>query len=125
MSRASPAFGGGIAVGSEDRVSLGARAVYFTDLEAIHSLEISVFLRFYILCAFAPGGLFAQINTGAVIFAREKAVALPSDAGSFLACLAAGWCFLLGSTERFYIEPVIRTGYPYYIGGRVSSGVRF
>jgi hypothetical protein len=128
-SRNSPAIGGGIAIAGGDSVTIGARAVYFADREALHSVEIGVFMRFYIFgsnavySAGAEYGPFVQLNAGAVVFVRNKALSLPADAGFFSAFLSAGWRFPLGN--RFFIEPAIRAGTPYYIGAGVSAGVRF
>jgi len=124
-SRESPAFGGGFAIGSEDRVSIGARTVYFVDLESIHSVEITLFFRFYFLKNPSLWGPFAQINAGAMLFSRDKAVPIPADLGIVAANFMAGWRFLLGKTERFYIEAAVRAGMPYLIGGGITAGVRF
>jgi len=120
LSRTSPAFGGGALIGSDDPVSIGVRVLYLADKEAIHSLEISVFLRLYF--SDLPQGPFIQISTGTVILARDT-LTLPEDFGVFTAGFHAGWRFLFA--ERFFIEPVIRTGFPYYLGGGLCAGVRF
>jgi hypothetical protein len=69
-------------------------------------------------------GLFIQFNGGPVIFAQnDDSIAVPSGMGTFSAGLSLGWRFLLGRT--FFIEPVIRGGYPYIVGAGLSAGVRF
>jgi len=124
-SRTTPAFGGGVAIGSDNGLAIGARAVYLADSEGINSLEISVFLRFYFFGPEAYWGPFAQLNAGAIIFARDRATYIPADVGMLTASLNAGWRFAFGSNGRFFLEAAIRTGTPYFIGGGVSAGVRF
>lgn len=121
-SRRSPGFGGGIAIGAGGSPAIGARMLYVIDFESFHSLEIAVFMRFYPLAPETCSGLFVQLNTGAVIFAYDKAVSVPAEIGAVSASLAAGWRFLLG--EHWYVEPAVRTGYPYLIGCGVSAGFR-
>jgi hypothetical protein len=122
-SRTSPAFGGGAFIGAGDGVSIGLRVLYTIDFETITSLEIGVFIRFYIFGYQADHGPFVQLNAGTVMFARHTAVGLPADVGTISAFVSGGWRFLLGS--RFFIEPAIRLGTPYIIGAGASAGVRF
>ena len=106
-----------------DTINIGARAVYFADVESVHALEVAVFMRFFIFRSHAESGLFVQLNAGGVAFVRDEAISLPTDIGSLSAFLTAGWRFLFGS--RFFIEPTVRAGYPYTIGTGISGGVRF
>jgi hypothetical protein len=123
-SRTSPAFGGGFTFGAEDGITLGLRAAYFVDSEDVYSLEADIFVRvfFFYFRSNAVSGPFIQVNYGAVIFARNEGFSPPADAGTYSAFLLAGWRFLLGN--RFFIEPAIRGGTPYFIGAGVSAGFK-
>jgi hypothetical protein len=123
-SRTSPAFGGGIAFGGGDFITLGAKAVYFVDREAFYSLEAGMFVRvfFFYFRLNDTRGPFIQLNYGFVVFAHNEAVSTPAEAGTISAGLSAGWRFLLGN--RFFIEPAVRAGYPYFAGAGLSAGFR-
>jgi len=122
-SRRSPGFGTGLAIGAGSGVAMGARLLYVVDFESINALELAAFMRFYPLGPEACSGPFFQINTGAVIFARRKAVSFPTEVGALSAVLLGGWRFLL--KEHWYVEPVVRVGYPYLYGVGASAGYRF
>jgi len=66
-------------------------------------------------------GLFLQAEGGIVLFGHEKL----EISGHLLpvAGLCAGWRFPLGT--RFFLEPVIRGGYPYLYGASISAGMKF
>jgi len=121
--RTPPSMGYGFALGSEGRVSLGLKGMYVMPLEEhdITTLEITLFFRVYM--KEEASGLFAQFTYGAAIFLGESAVLLPAEKGAFSIGITAGWRFPLGS--RFFIEPYIRGGYPYYGGIGLSTGARF
>jgi hypothetical protein len=118
------AIGGGAALGYGNRVALGLKAVYWNDMEEVSALELNFLARFYFFKKAAPSGLFVQFSGGPVIFARdENNIAIPSEISMISAGLSLGWRFLLG--ERFFIEPAIRGGYPYFATAGLSAGVRF
>jgi hypothetical protein len=116
------AIGGGFALGAGDGVAIGLRLLYAIDTESVSTLELAVFLRFYLLGSGVHTGPFVQVISGADIHARENDWSLSARAGAFSAGLAAGWRFLLGN--RWYIEPVVRVGYPYIAGVGVSAAFR-
>jgi hypothetical protein len=120
----SMAVGGGAALGYGDRVSFGLKVVYWNELEEVRSLELNFLARFYFFRMMERSGLFIQFNGGPVFFARyEKSIAVPPEVGTISAGLSLGWRFLLGS--HFFVEPAVRTGYPYIAGAGLSAGVRF
>jgi hypothetical protein len=118
------AIGGGAALGYGDRVAIGLKVIYWNDLEYVRSLELNFLLRFYIFSRMERYGLFAQINGGPVIFAKdEDNLSMPSGIGAFSAGFSLGWRFLFG--RYFFVEPAVRAGYPYIVGAGLSAGVRF
>jgi hypothetical protein len=129
------AIGGGVALGYGNRVALGFKAVYWDDLEVLRALELNFLLRFYFFSiaetapsGAGPSGPFVQFSGGPVIFAwDEHNISIPSEMSMISAGLSLGWRFLLGERlgARFFIEPAIRGGYPYYIAAGLSAGVRF
>ena len=121
-SRNGPGFCGGLAVGMGSTPAIGARFLYAVDGESINMMELAVFVRLYPLNPETCLGLFAQLNAGAVIFAHSHPVSVPAEVGAFSVSFLAGWRFLLG--EHWFIEPVVRTGYPYLFGAGVSGGFR-
>jgi hypothetical protein len=68
----------------------------------------------------ANNGPFIQASGGPIIYSDTRPEI--SGYGNISAGLSTGWRFLLG--KHFFIEPVIRIGYPYLIGGGVSTGFR-
>jgi hypothetical protein len=128
-SRKSPGAGAGFAFGTEGGVGLGLRAAYFMDMEDIRSVEAGFFIRVFFLNfrSAASFGPFLQVNYGAVIFTRDEAFTLPAPVGMLTAFLSAGWRFPLGRgpVPRYFIEPALRAGYPYFVGAGVSAGYRF
>lgn len=118
--RHSPAAGGGLSLGYGDTTAWGLRALFgssFFDDEKLTVLEVLAFFRFSFF-----QGLFVQLNTGLVVFYADNSISLPSDSGSFSAGVSVGWRFLLG--EKFFLEPYVRGGYPYYGGLGLCAGVR-
>ena len=122
-SRTTAGFGAGFAMGAGDKITMGTRLLFLNDQEDIHSIEISVFMRYYIFRNRTNSGLFAQLNAGAVVFNFDDTVKLPAEIGDISVNLLAGWRFLLGNA--WFIDPVIRAGYPYLFGAGVSAGLRF
>ncbi|MDR0320105.1 MAG: hypothetical protein LBI28_01245 [Treponema sp.] len=122
------AFGGGVALGYGDKVALGLKVIYWSDLEEVRSLELNFLVRLYLSVLYRPetsesSGLFIQFSGGPVIFAYKSDIEMPSEVGAFSAGLTLGWRFLLG--KSFFAEGAIRGGYPYIVGGGLSAGIRF
>jgi hypothetical protein len=121
-SRKGPAFGGGLSLGAGDGVTIGCRFLYAIDTESVHTLEIAIFMRFYLNHNNAVTGPFIQFNTGASIHALNSFPSFPAEAGGLSVDLAAGWRFPLG--RRWYIEPAIRAGYAFILGAGVAFAYR-
>ena len=128
--RRPPSIGYGFALGAEDAVfksmaSMGLKGIYATPLsgEDLTTLEITLFFRMYLSRADTVSGLFAQLTYGFAAFSWDNKISLPAESGMISLGITAGWRVPLGS--RFFIEPYIRAGYPYYGGFGLSTGVRF
>ena len=117
------AYGGGIMIGYGNGAALGLKISYYVVPQTINILEFSLLARFYLFGAAAYSGPFLQFIGGAVLVNREGELNIPSFTGSISAGLCFGWRFLFA--DRWYIEPAVRGGYPYIIGGSLSTGVRF
>jgi hypothetical protein len=127
------AIGGGAALGYGDRLAFGLKAVYWNDLKELRALELNFLARYYCFSitraetgySDAPhSGLFIQLNGGPVIFAHgAHTIAVPSETVTISAGLSLGWRFLFGG--RFFIEPAVRAGYPYFAVAGLSAGARF
>ena len=111
--------GGGLAISYGDGISLGVKGLYFTDLDTLTTIEILTFIRFYILDFNGNSGLFAQIEGGPAFFFEDK----EDMKGMISAGITVGWRFVL--SRHWYVEPVIRGGYPFIAGVGVSGGVKF
>ena len=116
------AYGGGISLGAGSGTAIGFSLLYTVDQNSVNTLEITVFLRFYLSGPQAYSGPFLQLNTGAAVFEYDSGVSLPSKAGSLSAGINAGWRFPLG--ERWCLETSLRFGYPYKAGALVSAALR-
>jgi len=122
--RSGIALGGGLAFGmGSGGVTIGLRFIYTVDPDKINMLEPAIFLRLYPLNSMPTHGLFVQLVAGTSIFKRGSFVSIPAEVGTISAGFAAGWRFMLGN--NFFIEPALRAGYPYMIGGGLSAGYRF
>jgi hypothetical protein len=122
------AIGGGAALGYGDRLAFGLKVVYWNDREKVRALELNFLARYYFFHmtekAIGHSGLFIQFSGGPVIFDRnQNGIAMLSDISLISVGLSLGWRFLLGS--YFFVEPAVRTGYPYIAGAGLSAGVRF
>ena len=116
------AYGGGLSLGgSINNFAFGINLLYALDPEDFIFMEAVAFIRRY-LFRFRPNtGIFVELQGGAVFFGQEKLEISNHNAVS--AGLGAGCRFPLG--KHWYIEPNIRGGYPYILGGSVSVGMRF
>ncbi|MDR2020637.1 MAG: hypothetical protein LBQ14_07730 [Treponema sp.] len=118
----SAAFGGGlIAAYGYNAGAIGLKAAWFADTGELNTLEMAVFLRFYIPPR-GGAGFFIQLDGGSSLFSRGGGFSLPAGAGGVSAGLSAGWRFLLG--RHWFVEPYLRAGYPYIAGAGASAGFR-
>jgi hypothetical protein len=117
-TREGAAFGGGLLFGCDFNrlMAAGVKAAFSTNLDTISTLEPLAFFRMYL--PLGSGAPFAQAEAGMSVF-LENGNAFPAFNGG----LALGWRFLLG--QYWYVEPSIRSGYPYVWGGGISAGLRF
>jgi hypothetical protein len=122
-SYVSFSYGGGFAFGYGSGSSIGLKATYFINEEGIDTLEACLLLRFYLLSKDAYSGPFFQFLGGVSLFNRSGDFAIPSNVGIFSAGLGFGWRFIIA--DRFFIEPMLRGGYPYLVGVSISAGIRF
>jgi len=116
-------YGGGLSIGGGDGVTIGTNIYYFFDSNNINILEITIFMRFFILGNNVNYGPFFQLITGTVIYERDNFTSIPADIGSMSVGVGFGWRFLLAN--RWFAEPAIRAGYPYILGMGVSTGILF
>ena len=121
-SRYSAAFGGGIVFGgSFNGMGIGLSLLYAQDAESFISLEGLAHFRLYLSRVKNNTGFFLQAEGGIVLFSFGQPEI--TEYWSPSAGLSAGWRFPFG--KDFYVEPVIRGGYPYLFGVSLSAGLRF
>ncbi|MDR2701685.1 MAG: hypothetical protein LBB72_04570 [Spirochaetaceae bacterium] len=120
-SSTSASYGGSLALGYGRGTAIGLKAAYFTDPESDGALEINLLLRFYFLGGDYYQGTFIQFNGGPVLFFSDNQIAFPANLGMISAGLSLGWRFLLGKWG--FVEPSLRVGYPYLVGGGLSFGL--
>ena len=114
------AYGGGLAFGAEQSgYGVGLRLLYVTEGDSINTMELNAFIRFYFINRFKHEGLFLQVSGGAALSSLED-----YNVATFAGGLSAGWRFVF-SKKYFFVEPAVRTGYPYKVGVGVSAGLRY
>jgi len=117
-------LGVGAAIGYGRGSSIGLKTVWFLERDGISALEINCLLRFYFYGKRAYSGPFLQIVGGPTLFfSQNSEFSVPARMGLFTFGAGLGWRFLL--FDRVFIEPSVRTGYPYLLGAGISVGVRF
>jgi hypothetical protein len=116
-------FGGSFALGYGSGSMIGFKSALFFNEEGINVLELNLLLRLYLFGKDAYRGPFIQIIGGTSLFNRTDEFAIPSNLGMINAGLSFGWRFIF--IERFFVEPAIRAGYPYFWGANISAGIRF
>ncbi|MCL2808670.1 MAG: hypothetical protein FWD24_01250 [Treponema sp.] len=121
-STAYPAIGGSLSFGYGSGLSLGVKLSLLFNDENIDTLELSFLLRLYLSGIDEHSGPYLQLLGGPVFFNRDG-LKIPSDYGIISVGFCFGWRFIF--YDNFFVEPSIRTGFPYIFGVSVSSGVRF
>ena len=116
-------YGGGIVLGYGKGTAIGLKIIYFYNNDGFNILELCFLVRFYFFGRNAYSGPYIQLLGGTVLFNYINDFTIPSQAGSFSAGAGIGWRFLF--RNRWYIEPVVRGGYPYIFGAGISAGIRF
>ena len=111
------AAGGGISIGYGEGFAFGLRKLYNMAMDEVTTLELTVFLRLYFFDGHS--GLFAQMNWGPALFFEEDYDMKWMLSASF----GIGWRFLIN--DNWYVEPLVRGGFPFLVGAGVSLGFRF
>jgi len=117
------AYGGSFAFGYGSGSSFGLKTSIYFNEEGIDTLELCFIIRFYLFGADAYSGPFLQFLGGPSLYNRTGNFSIPSSSGMISAGLSFGWRFIF--SDRFFVEPAIRGGYPYLFGATVSAGIRF
>ena len=94
----------------------GVKAVMHTDFDSITGMEADLYARVNILRIWR-GDIFTQLSWGVATF-REDAL----TANTMLMDFTAGYRFTL--VRGFYLEPYVRTGFPFLFGGGITAGHR-
>lgn len=95
--------------------ALGLRATLHTDFKNVTNTEAALNFRAYIPAW--RGAWFTQWGFGWAIYREED-----RERSTYILDLAAGYRLYLG---RFYIEPFVRTGYPFVVGAGLNAGRQF
>jgi hypothetical protein len=111
-----------LAVGYGSGSSIGFMASYFLNDSDSSILEFDLLLRFYLLGKNAFLGPFLQAVGGASLANYSVSMNIPSNTGVFNAGLGFGWRLI--DVNKYYWEPSIRVGYPYYCCIVLSIGIR-
>ena len=122
------AIGAGFSIANDGRVAIGMSFIYFHEVarteimeKRILGFEMLFFIRYYFLDKLCTGP-FLQFSGGPLVLFTEDNIHLPSSSGAFTAGLIFGWRIPLG--KLFYLEPYVRGGYPFIVGGGLSLGFR-
>lgn len=117
------AIGGGLMAGYalNNQFAAGLRVSFFYDLKILSSLEPNAFFRYTLpLFENLPWlyGFFMQAEIGCIFYFYRGGV-YPAFSGG----LAAGWRY--NFHDNFFIEPLVRFGYPHMWGIGVTAGYIF
>jgi len=117
-TREGAAFGGNLSggVNLDNQFSLGLKTSFSSDINTVTALEPAVFFRYYLPLEIS--GFFAQAELGMSFFFEDSDI-YPA----FLGGVAFGWRYNLN--ESWYIEPSVRTGYPFLWGVSILAGLSF
>jgi|GEM_PF-1382558 len=92
----------------------GVRFAMQSDFDGISATEGDIFVR-YNLLRLGPGDIFTQLSWGFSSYREDEIMA-----NTMLTGFSAGYRFyFLGG---FYVEPYIRTGFPFLFGTGVMAG---
>jgi len=117
------AYGGSFSLGFGTGTSIGIKTIWFFNSENIDIIELIFFFRYYLQGLASNSGPFIQIMGGSSLFFNSGDFSIPFDLGIISAGLSFGWRFLF--SDRWFVEPAVRAGFPYMIGAGISAGVRF
>jgi hypothetical protein len=103
-------------------LGLGIRGMMYNDFQSITSTEAMITLRLWF--PETPGikraFLFTQWGFGLSFYLEEE-----RSITAYVMDAQLGWRVLLGKTNRFYVEPYIRTGFPFMFSAGLTAGRRF
>ncbi len=123
ISYVSPAVGLSFDYSVTRRLSLGVKALASYDAfekdNTIYTVEPLVFVRWYAVSPTGEpsAGLFVEAQGGAAILMVNSDLKSTGSTG-----LSLGFRI---PTGNFYVEPLLRGGYPYMFGAGVGMGFRF
>jgi len=113
-------IGAHFALGYGSGSSIGFMASYFLNPKS-NVLELDLLLRFYLSGKNASLGPFLQFVGGASLLNNKLDIIVPANTGIFNAGLGFGWRLI--GFNKFYWEPSIKIGYPYYCCIALSVGI--
>ncbi|MCL2721912.1 MAG: hypothetical protein FWD47_11320 [Treponema sp.] len=116
------AFGTGLTFGYGTGAAIGLKLSCFFDTEGMNALELNFLMKYFFKGFKVNNGLFFQLMTGLVIFNRIDDFSFDTNKGSVTYGLGLGWRFLFG--DKWYLEPMVRGGYPYIYSVGISGGIR-
>jgi len=128
-TRKGAAAGGVLSLGVDIAQMFGAgiKTSFFHNFDAIGTLELSAFGRFYFMSLLSDipllKGFFAQAELGTAVLFEDSGSYSAGSYPAFAAALAVGW--RLTFMEKFYVEPFVRTGYPFIWSLGFTSGLSF
>lgn len=123
ISKLAPAVGVSFEYSITRRISLGVKSLVSYDVfekkNTIYAIEPLAVLRWYVVSPTGEpsAGLFVEGQAGA-----ELLLVNSNFKGAFSGGVALGFKIPVRS---FYLEPIIRGGYPYMFGAGLSAGLRF
>jgi len=115
-------LGANLTAGYGSGTSIGFIASYYLNTSYSNVLELDLLLRFYLSGKNAFFGPFLQIVGGASLINYDFAINIPSNTGIFNAGLGFGWRLI--AVDRFFWEPSVRVGFPYYCCFTLTIGIR-
>ena len=92
--------------------AFGIRGTMYNDFTSITASEAELLLRLYFLDA-GHGAFFGQLGFGAAFYREED-----RQVNTYIMDFTAGYRFYVqeGLSKGFYVEPYVRTGYPFKWG---------
>ena len=122
--KTGPAYGGGLSLGYGSGSSMGIKTAYLYSTEGFTILEFNFLIRWYFMGRTSDAGPFIQFGCGPVFITEgNNPFGTTASTASISAGLNIGWRVLLGS--RFFLEPSVRAGYPFFAGAGLSAGFHF
>jgi len=117
-TREGVAFGGSLSGGVDldNQFSFGLKLALSSNMDTVTTMEPAALVRYYLPLKLS--GFFTQAELGMSLFFEDGEI-YPA----FLAGLVFGWRY--NFNESWYIEPSVRTGYPFLWGFGILAGLSF